>query len=143
MSIWCVNRMVAYQPKEGSDFSWDDVDIRILRRETLALISGNPAATAPVAPSRSTALKSVACFRPGFRMSLWRPFGPWSVPTFPRRRRSPMTKPGLASLLVLTGALLIASAARSRAEAPATEGDAQRPAIDAYIYGYPLVTMPS
>ena len=33
-----LDKLVAYQPKEGSDFSWDDVEIRILRREAEAVL---------------------------------------------------------------------------------------------------------
>jgi WD40 repeat protein len=37
-----LDKLVAYQPKKGADFSWDDVDIRILCREAEALILGKP-----------------------------------------------------------------------------------------------------
>jgi hypothetical protein len=36
-----LDKPTAYRPKEGSDFSWDDVEIRILRREAESLISAS------------------------------------------------------------------------------------------------------
>ena len=36
-----LDKLAAYQPKEGFDFSWDDVEIRILRREAESLILGD------------------------------------------------------------------------------------------------------
>jgi tetratricopeptide (TPR) repeat protein len=45
-----LDKLVAYQPREGPDFSWDDVEIRILRREAESLIPGSaPAAPSPAA----------------------------------------------------------------------------------------------
>jgi WD40 repeat protein/serine/threonine protein kinase len=46
-----LDKLVAYQPREGAEFSWDEVEIRILRREaeSLALGSG-PAAALPSFP---------------------------------------------------------------------------------------------
>jgi tetratricopeptide (TPR) repeat protein len=49
-----LDKLVAYRPKEGADFFWDEVDIRILRPEAEALIrGGQPAAptSAPAAPT--------------------------------------------------------------------------------------------
>jgi tetratricopeptide (TPR) repeat protein len=42
-----LDKLATYRPKAGSDFSWDDVEIRILRREAEAVILGSP----PAAPS--------------------------------------------------------------------------------------------
>jgi hypothetical protein len=43
-------KLVAFQPKEGLEFSWDYVDIRILRREAESLILGSRrAAPSPAA----------------------------------------------------------------------------------------------
>jgi len=49
-----LEKLAAHQPKEGSDFSWKDVEIRILRREAESLILGSPPAVAPTAPATST-----------------------------------------------------------------------------------------
>jgi len=49
-----LDKLTASQPKAGSDFSWDDVDIRILRREAESLILGNPPAAPQPAPSAPT-----------------------------------------------------------------------------------------
>jgi Flp pilus assembly protein TadD len=49
-----LDKLVAYQPKEGSDFSWDDVEIRILRREAESLTPGSPPAAPPTAASAPT-----------------------------------------------------------------------------------------
>ena len=46
-----LDKLAAYQPKEGADFSWDDVEIRILRREAESLILGSPPAAPPTAPA--------------------------------------------------------------------------------------------
>jgi hypothetical protein len=40
---------VAYRPKDGAEFSWDDVDIRILRREAETLILGSRPTASPTA----------------------------------------------------------------------------------------------
>jgi tetratricopeptide (TPR) repeat protein len=37
-----LDKLAAYRPREGPDFSWDDVEIHILRRETESLILGTP-----------------------------------------------------------------------------------------------------
>jgi hypothetical protein len=43
-----LDELAAYRPKETGDLSWDDVDVRILRREAESLIlGGTPAAPAP------------------------------------------------------------------------------------------------
>jgi hypothetical protein len=47
-----LDKLLAYRPEQGYDSSWDDVDIRNLCREALALISGSSAATMPASPSR-------------------------------------------------------------------------------------------
>ena len=50
-----LDKLVAYRPKEGADFSWDDVEIRILRREAESMILGSPPAAprpTPSAPAR-------------------------------------------------------------------------------------------
>ncbi|WZO97466.1 protein kinase [Isosphaeraceae bacterium EP7] len=49
-----LEKLAAYQPKAGSDFSWDDVEIRILRREAEELILGSSSAAAS-APPKNTA----------------------------------------------------------------------------------------
>jgi WD40 repeat protein len=36
-----LDKLASYQPQEGSDFSWNDLDIRILRREAESLILGS------------------------------------------------------------------------------------------------------
>jgi eukaryotic-like serine/threonine-protein kinase len=47
--LW-LGRLGAYQPKEGPDFSWTDVEIRILRREAESLVlAGRPADLSPTA----------------------------------------------------------------------------------------------
>jgi Flp pilus assembly protein TadD len=45
-----LDKLTAYQPKEGADFSWDDVVIRILRREVESLVLGSRPAAPPSAP---------------------------------------------------------------------------------------------
>jgi len=50
-----LDKLAAYQPREGAEFSWADVEIRILRREAESSILGSPPAappTAPAAPAR-------------------------------------------------------------------------------------------
>ena len=42
-----LDKLAAYQPKAGADFSWDDVEILILRREAESLILGSPPAVPP------------------------------------------------------------------------------------------------
>src|SRR5262249_54123412 len=42
-----LDKLAAYWPKETGDLSWDDVDVRILRREAESLILGGP----PAAPA--------------------------------------------------------------------------------------------
>ena len=49
-----LDKLVAPQRKKGADFSWDDVDIRILRREAESLILGNTPAVSTTAPATST-----------------------------------------------------------------------------------------
>ena len=49
-----LDKLVAYRPKEGADFSWDDVEIRILRREAESLILGSPPAVSPTPSAAST-----------------------------------------------------------------------------------------
>jgi tetratricopeptide (TPR) repeat protein len=45
-----LGKLVAYRPKEGPDLSWDDVEIRILRREAEAVVlECDPAAPSPAA----------------------------------------------------------------------------------------------
>jgi tetratricopeptide (TPR) repeat protein len=45
-----LDKLVAYRPKAGADFFWDEVDIRILRREAESLILGSrPPAPSPTA----------------------------------------------------------------------------------------------
>ena len=48
-----LDKLVAYQPKEGADFSWDDVEIRILRREAESLILGRRPAAAITTPAEN------------------------------------------------------------------------------------------
>ena len=45
-------RLAAYQPREGAGFSWDDVEIRILRDEAESVILGTRAPAPLSAPSR-------------------------------------------------------------------------------------------
>ena len=59
-----LDKLVAYQPKEGADFSWDDVEIRILRREAESLILGSPPA-APQSPTAASTEKAIG--HPGAR----------------------------------------------------------------------------
>jgi tetratricopeptide (TPR) repeat protein len=42
-----LDKLVANRPKDGAEFSWDDVDIRILRREAESLILGSRPAASP------------------------------------------------------------------------------------------------
>ncbi|MHC5543722.1 hypothetical protein ACYOEI_36310, partial [Singulisphaera rosea] len=43
-----LDTLAAYQPKEAAELSWDDVEVRILRREAETLIlGGSPAAHSP------------------------------------------------------------------------------------------------
>jgi WD40 repeat protein len=52
-----LEKLEAYQLKEGFEFSWDDVDIRILRREAESLILGSRPAASPTsdpAPIKNT-----------------------------------------------------------------------------------------
>jgi tetratricopeptide (TPR) repeat protein len=44
------DKLVAYWPKEGFDFSMDDVEIRILHREAESLILGSRPSARPIAP---------------------------------------------------------------------------------------------
>jgi hypothetical protein len=46
-----LDKLVAYQPKPGAELSWDDVDVRILRREAESLILGSTFAIPPTAPA--------------------------------------------------------------------------------------------
>ena len=47
-----LDKLAAYRPKETGDLSWDDVEVRILRREAESLILGGPpAAPSPAAPA--------------------------------------------------------------------------------------------
>jgi hypothetical protein len=57
-----LDELAAYRPKEGPDFSWDDVEIRILRREAESVILGSPPAAPPPAAS---ALTKKAAGHPG------------------------------------------------------------------------------
>ena len=49
-----LDKLAASQPKEGADFSWDDVEVRILRREAESVILGSPPAAPPPAASAPT-----------------------------------------------------------------------------------------
>jgi hypothetical protein len=49
-----LDKVAAYQPKEGADFSWDEMEIHILRREAESLILGSRSSTRPIAPSAPT-----------------------------------------------------------------------------------------
>lgn len=49
-----LDKLAAYRPKPGVDFSWDDVDIDILRREAESLIQGVPSAPPPTAAATPT-----------------------------------------------------------------------------------------
>jgi tetratricopeptide (TPR) repeat protein len=47
-----LDRLLTYQPKKGADFSWDDVEVRILRREAESVVLGShPAATPSSLPA--------------------------------------------------------------------------------------------
>ena len=37
-----LDKLAAYRPKETGDLSWDDVEVRILRREAESMISADP-----------------------------------------------------------------------------------------------------
>jgi Flp pilus assembly protein TadD len=37
-----LDKLAAYRPKETGDLSWDDVEVRILRREAESLLLGTP-----------------------------------------------------------------------------------------------------
>jgi WD40 repeat protein/serine/threonine protein kinase/tetratricopeptide (TPR) repeat protein len=55
-----LDKLAAHQPKETGDLSWDDVDVRILRREAEWLILGGyPAAASPAAsaPTKKAAVR--------------------------------------------------------------------------------------
>ena len=49
-----LDKLVAYRPKEGADFFWDEVDIRILRREAESLIRGSRHSAPPPIASEPT-----------------------------------------------------------------------------------------
>jgi tetratricopeptide (TPR) repeat protein len=49
-----LDKLAAYRPKAGADFFWDEVEIRILRREAESLILGSTLATPPTAPATPT-----------------------------------------------------------------------------------------
>jgi hypothetical protein len=49
-----LDKLVAYRPKEGFDFSTDDMEIRILHREAESLILGSRPTARPIAPSAPT-----------------------------------------------------------------------------------------
>jgi WD40 repeat protein len=46
-----LEKLAAYQPKKGADFSWDDVEVQILRREAESLILGSVRSAPPSAPT--------------------------------------------------------------------------------------------
>jgi hypothetical protein len=49
-----LDKLVAYRPKEGFDFSRDDVEVRILHREAESVILGSRPAAPPITPSAQT-----------------------------------------------------------------------------------------
>jgi hypothetical protein len=49
-----LDKLVASRPKQGFDFSMDDVEIRILHREAESLILGSRPSARPIAPSAPT-----------------------------------------------------------------------------------------
>jgi tetratricopeptide (TPR) repeat protein len=49
-----LDKLVAYRPKQGFDFSMDDVEVRILHREAESLILGSRPAAPSIAPSAPT-----------------------------------------------------------------------------------------
>jgi hypothetical protein len=56
-----LDKLAAYQPKKGADFSWDEVEIHILRREAESLVIERRApAPAPIAaePTKKSASDS-------------------------------------------------------------------------------------
>jgi tetratricopeptide (TPR) repeat protein len=44
-----LDKLVTYRPREGADLFWDEVEIRILRREAESLILGSRPAASPTA----------------------------------------------------------------------------------------------
>ena len=48
------DKLVAYRPKEGFDFSIDDVEVRILHREAESVILGSRPSAPSIAPSAPT-----------------------------------------------------------------------------------------
>jgi WD40 repeat protein len=49
-----LDKLAAYPPQAGADFSWDDVELRILRREAEALMRGNRSVAPRPSPSVPT-----------------------------------------------------------------------------------------
>ena len=49
-----LDKLVAYRPKEGFDFSIDDVEVRILHREAESVILGSRPSAPSIAPSAPT-----------------------------------------------------------------------------------------
>jgi hypothetical protein len=49
-----LGKLVASMPTEGFDISWDDVEIRILRREAESLVLGSRPAAPPTTPGGPT-----------------------------------------------------------------------------------------
>jgi tetratricopeptide (TPR) repeat protein len=60
-----LDKLVDYRPKEGFDFSTDDMEIRILHREAESLIVGSRPSAPPIAPSAPT---KEASGQPGTRL---------------------------------------------------------------------------
>ena len=86
-----LDKLVAYQPKDGADFSWDDVEIRILRREAESLILGST----PAVP------RPLLLRQPGMRAVIREPSRNEGSPPVRRRQRLPRAAemdscPGLA-----------------------------------------------
>ncbi len=99
-----LEKMAAYRPKDGADFSWDDVEIRILRREAESLILGSPPAV-PLSPPLRQARTRPVIRKPG------RNEGPPPVRRhhrLPPLRNGPTPGPGSATLLA--GNLCVPSA---------------------------------
>jgi tetratricopeptide (TPR) repeat protein len=62
-----LDKLVAYRPKEGADLFWDEVEIRILRREAESLILGSRPAASPTsdpAPSKNATAPADPAARP-------------------------------------------------------------------------------
>jgi tetratricopeptide (TPR) repeat protein len=59
-----LDKLAAYQPKAGAEFFWDDVEIRILRREAESLILGS---RHPAPPPMATEPTKRAASDPGVK----------------------------------------------------------------------------